>query len=100
MDAPLIATYMGLDGSEPSYCFSCSTVKGSSLGGARSVRAGCRADFLDVARQKAAPIALVQSRCVQIYQKARTDEDAKKSRWSWNVNDRKTLLTIAVLYPW
>lgn len=39
--APLIATYIGCDGSEPSYCFSCSTVMGSSLGGARSVCAGC-----------------------------------------------------------
>ena len=43
--APLIATYMGFEGSEPSNCLRCSIVKGSSLGGARSVRAGCMTDF-------------------------------------------------------
>jgi len=37
----LTATRIGFEESVPSYCFKSSVVKGSSLGGARSVRSGC-----------------------------------------------------------
>ena len=37
----MTATRIGFEESVPSYCFKSSVVKGSSLGGARSVRSGC-----------------------------------------------------------
>ena len=56
-DVPLMATYTGLSGSDPSYALSASCVNGSSLGGSKSSRGACMIVLMVVA-----VVALVQWR--------------------------------------